>query len=201
MTPALFVEFGLKPFRHLRIIVIAHVAVGAWHAGATADAGVLTFPWSIRVGFTNPAAVLAEYAAHYVRETFQIFRNYPRSQALLICHPPVLTSPNPLSTLHRRSLALASLNRTCRDHCPGVSATLTTTAFDQSDPRWLGISDLIVEPKGPTFISYKVARSRLNGLRFVTQDPMRNSRARLGGKTRLMRLSRAATCALSMVRS
>jgi hypothetical protein len=32
-------------------------------------------------------------------------------------------------------------------------------AFDQSGRRWLGISDLIAEPEGPTFISYKVARS------------------------------------------
>jgi hypothetical protein len=46
-------------------------------------------------------------------------------------------------------------------------------AFDQSGPRWLGISDLIAEPEGPTFISYKVARSRLDRLRFVTQDPCR----------------------------
>ena len=71
------------------------------------------------------------------------------------------------------SLALASLNRTCRDHRPDVSAALTTVAFDQSGLRWLGISDLIAEPEGPTFISYKVARSRLDGLRFVTQDPKR----------------------------
>ena len=48
-------------------------------------------------------------------------------------------------------------------------------AFHQSGPRWLGISDLIAEPEGPTFISYKVARSRLNRLRFVTQDPKRAS--------------------------
>ena len=71
------------------------------------------------------------------------------------------------------SLALASLNRTCRDHRPDVSAALTTVAFDQSGPRWLGISNLIAEPEGPTFISYKVARSRLNRLRFVTQNPRR----------------------------
>jgi len=51
-------------------------------------------------------------------------------------------------------------------------------AFDQSGPRWLGISDLIAEPEGPTFISYKVARSRLNRLRFVTQDPIRTLIAR-----------------------
>jgi hypothetical protein len=29
-------------------------------------------------------------------------------------------------------------------------------AFDQSGLRWLGISDLIAEPEGPTFISYKL---------------------------------------------
>jgi hypothetical protein len=40
-------------------------------------------------------------------------------------------------------------------------AALTTVAFVQSGPRWLGISDPIAEPEGPTFISYKVARSRL----------------------------------------
>src|SRR5439155_26127472 len=72
------------------------------------------------------------------------------------------------------SLGLASLNRTCRDHRPDVSAALTTVAFDQSGPRWLGISDLIAETEGPTFISYKVARSRLDRLRFVTQDPKRS---------------------------
>ena len=48
-------------------------------------------------------------------------------------------------------------------------------AFDHSGPRWLGISDLIAEPEGPTFISHKVARSRLDRLRFVTQDPTRTS--------------------------
>jgi hypothetical protein len=46
-------------------------------------------------------------------------------------------------------------------------------AFDQSGPRGLGISDLIAEPEGSTFISYKVARCRLDRLRFVTQDPIR----------------------------
>jgi len=38
------------------------------------------------------------------------------------------------------SLALASLNLACQDQRPGVSATLTTTAFDRSSLRWLGIS-------------------------------------------------------------
>jgi hypothetical protein len=33
----------------------------------------------------------------------------------------------------------------CRDHCPPVSATFNTTAFDGSRSRCLGISDLIAE--------------------------------------------------------
>jgi hypothetical protein len=52
---------------------------------------------------------------------------------------------------------------------PTFPAALTTVAFDQSGPRWFG--DVIAEPEGPTFISYKVARNRLDRLRFVTQDP------------------------------
>ena len=52
-----------------------------------------------------------------------------------------------------------------------LSTIPASVAFDQSGPRWLGISDLIAEPEGPPFISYKVARSRLDRLRFVTQDP------------------------------
>ena len=66
---------------------------------------------------------------------------------------------------------------------------LTTVAFDQSDPRWLGISDLIAEPEGPAFISYKVARSRLNRLRFVTQDPSRT----WGWQGRLCTISRSSS--------
>ena len=55
-------------------------------------------------------------------------------------HPPVLTSPNPLSTLLQR-FACARLSRPCLPKSrPGVSATLTTTAFDRSSLRWLEIS-------------------------------------------------------------
>jgi hypothetical protein len=57
------------------------------------------------------------------------------------------------------------LNRACQNHNPDVSAALTTMAFDHSGLRWLGISDLIAEPEGPTFISHKIARSRLDRLR------------------------------------
>ena len=62
-------------------------------------------------------------------------------------------------------LALASLDLACQDLRPGVSATLTTMAFDHSRLRWLGINDLIAEPEGPTFISRTVAHNRLDRLR------------------------------------
>src|SRR3981189_1799020 len=60
------------------------------------------------------------------------------------------------------SLALASLDLACRDHSPDVSPTLTTTVFDRSSSRWLGISDLIAEPEGPAFISRTVAHRRVD---------------------------------------
>src|SRR6516164_7963446 len=53
--------------------------------------------------------------------------------------PPVLTSPNPLSTLLQR-FACARLSRPCLPKSGlGVSATLTTTAFARSSLRWLEI--------------------------------------------------------------
>ena len=53
--------------------------------------------------------------------------------------PLVLTSPNPFSTLLQR-FACARLSRPCLPESrPGVSATLTTTAFDRSSLRWLEI--------------------------------------------------------------
>src|SRR6185312_8584333 len=54
--------------------------------------------------------------------------------------PPVLTSSNRLSTLLQR-FACARLSRPCLPESrSGVSATLTTTAFDRSSLRWLEIS-------------------------------------------------------------
>jgi hypothetical protein len=51
-----------------------------------------------------------------------------------------LTSSNPLSTLHRR-FACARLSQPCLpESCPGVSATFTTIAFDDSSLRWLEVN-------------------------------------------------------------
>jgi hypothetical protein len=56
---------------------------------------------------------------------------------IIFSSPPSWTYPD---------ATLASLDLACRDHCPDVSATFTTIAFDDSSLRWLGISDLIAEP-------------------------------------------------------
>src|SRR5215467_13254635 len=68
----------------------------------------------------------------------QRLRN-PPSRSRRKGHPPVLTSPNPLSTLLQR-FACARLSRPCLpESCSGVSATLTTIALDHSSLRWLEI--------------------------------------------------------------
>src|SRR5215831_13717864 len=65
---------------------------------------------------------------------------YPPSSSRRKGHPPVLASPNPISTLLQR-FACARLSQPCLPgSCPGVSATLTTIAFDNSSLRWLEIS-------------------------------------------------------------
>src|SRR5258707_15319131 len=99
--------------------------------------------------------------------------------------PPVLTSPNPLSTLQKQFacarrfrrfrsslLALASLDLACRDHRPDFSATFTTIAFDDSSLQWLGISDLIAEPEGPSVISRTVTQPPCGPALLVTQNPI-----------------------------
>jgi hypothetical protein len=75
--------------------------------------------------------------------------------------PLVLISRNPLSTLQKR-FACARLSRPC------VPETLSRPfprrspprLFDRSSSRWFGISDLITEPEGPSFISRTVTQLR-----------------------------------------
>src|SRR5262245_25437339 len=85
--------------------------------------------------------------------------------------PPVSTSSNLISTLPQR-FACARLSRPCLPGSrPDFSATLTTTAFDRSSSRWLGISDLISEPAGPSLhLQYSYAAPCGPAL-LVTQDP------------------------------
>jgi hypothetical protein len=59
---------------------------------------------------------------------------------------------------------------------PSLDHVLGYARLRDLKPKLERFSDLIAEPEEPTFISYKVARSRLDRLRFVTQDPDRKSR-------------------------
>src|SRR5215472_16457755 len=80
--------------------------------------------WSTRSAFRYSIAVRTEWSRHATAA---------RSSSAVL----------PLSTRLLRpygSLALASLDHACRDHRPGFSATLTTTAFSRSSLRWLEFS-------------------------------------------------------------
>ena len=120
------------------------------------------FPWHRRPGSHVPYRSLIELRAAYMPDAARSVSGHPPSLSRRKGHPAVLTSPNPLSTLLKQ-FACARLSRSCLPgHCPDVSATLTTMAFDHSRSRWLGISDLIAEPEGPSFISSTVARRRVD---------------------------------------
>jgi hypothetical protein len=87
-------------------------------------------------------------------------------------------------------LALASLDLACRDHRPDFSATFTTIAFDDSSLQRLGISDLIAEPEGPSFISRTVTQPPCGPALLVTQDPNRKSRRMIDvAKAKYLRLA------------
>src|SRR5438445_13311182 len=123
------------------------------------------FPWHRRPGSHVPYKSLIELRAVYMPDAAWAVSGHPPSLSRRMGQPPVLTSSNPLSTLQRR-FACARLSQSCLpESCSDFSATFTTIAFDDSSLRWLGISDLIAEPEGPSFISRTVTRSRVDRLR------------------------------------
>jgi hypothetical protein len=87
-----------------------------------------------------------------------------------------------------RSLALSSLDRTCRNHRPGFSAMLTTMAFDHGRSRWLGISELITEPEGPSIHLQYSCAAPCGPTMLVTQDHSRLHPTSLAPQRALVRL-------------
>ena len=60
MPPAVFVEFGFKPFGQTRCLaIIRRVTARAWHSGRAAGASARADPRSAGMFFTNPAAASA----------------------------------------------------------------------------------------------------------------------------------------------
>ena len=98
------------------------------------------FPWHRRPGSHVPYKSLIELRAVYMPDAAWAVSVHPPSLSREKGQPPVLTSSNPLSTLHQR-IACARLSQSCPpESCPGFSATLTTMAFDHSNLRWLEIN-------------------------------------------------------------
>jgi hypothetical protein len=65
MAPTLLIGFSSKTLRRpWRRFLLARIAPRTQRAGGATGAGVLAFPRSIGMGFTNPAAVLTDDAFH-----------------------------------------------------------------------------------------------------------------------------------------
>jgi len=95
------------------------------------------FPSHRRIGSHVPHKSLAELRAAYMPDVARAVSGIPRADSGRRV-TPVLTSPNPLSTLLRQ-YACARLSQPCLlGSCPNVPATFTTIALTIA--RWLEIS-------------------------------------------------------------
>src|SRR6266478_10157623 len=98
------------------------------------------FPWHHRPGSHVPYQSLIELRAAYMPDAARAVSVHPPSLSRKMGQPPVLTSSNPISTLHRR-FTCVRLSQSClSESCSDFSATFTTVAFDDSSLRWLEIS-------------------------------------------------------------
>src|ERR1700758_1648650 len=70
------------------------------------------FPWHRRPGSHVPYKSLIELRAVYMPDAAWAVSEHPPSLSRKMGQPPVLTSPTPLSTLHRR-FACARLSQSC----------------------------------------------------------------------------------------
>ena len=133
------------------------------------------FPWHRRQGSHVPHRSLIELRAAYTPDVARSVSGHPPSLSRRKGHPAVLTSPNPLSTLHRQ-FACARLSRSClprsmsrrfrdaHDHgfCPQPLAVAWDRRPDRRTRRaLLHLQHSCAAPFGPAML--------------VTQDPTRNS--------------------------
>ena len=98
------------------------------------------FPWHRRPGSHVPYKSQIELRAAYMPDAAWAVSVHPSSLSRKMGQPPVLTSSNRISTLHRR-FTCVRLSQSCLPKsCSGFSATFTTIAFDDSSLRWLEIN-------------------------------------------------------------
>src|SRR6202795_2747332 len=98
------------------------------------------FPWHRRPGSHVPHKSQIELRAAYMPDAAWAVSVHPPSLSRKVGQPPVLTSPNPISTLPKR-FACARLSQSyLPESCSDFSATFTTVAFDHSSLRWFEIN-------------------------------------------------------------
>src|ERR1700730_8701653 len=98
------------------------------------------FPSHRRPGSHVPYKSQIELRAAYMPDADSADPVHAPSCARTKGPPPVLTSSNRLSTLHRR-FTCVRLSQSClSESCSNFSATFTTIAFDDSSLRWLEIN-------------------------------------------------------------
>ena len=96
---------------------------------------------SLSIGTTGshvPYESLMRARAVFTPDAARSGPGHPSSLSRENGKPPVLTSSNPLSTLHRRFTCVRLPASCLPGSCPDFSATLTTIAFDDSSLQWLG---------------------------------------------------------------
>jgi len=97
-------------------------------------------PWHRRPGSHVPHKSQIELRAAYMPDAAWAVSVHPPSLSRKVGQPPVLTSPNPISTLPKR-FACARLSQSyLPESCSDFSATFTTVAFDHSSLRWFEIN-------------------------------------------------------------
>src|SRR5712671_1797286 len=98
------------------------------------------FPWHRRPGSHVPHKSQIELRAAYMPDAAWAVSGIPPSLSRKTGQPPVLTSPNPLSTLLQRCACARLSQSYLPKSCSDFSATFTTTAFDHSGLRWFEIN-------------------------------------------------------------
>ena len=134
------------------------------------------FPWHRRPGSHVPYQSLVELRAAYTPDAARSVSGHPPSSSRETGQPPVLTSPNPISTLLQR-FACARLSRPC------LTGIIVPTFPQRSPPRLLtaaACSGLRSAPDCRTrrallHLSYSCASPVLTAM-LVTHDPEQKSR-------------------------
>src|SRR5438093_13722497 len=99
------------------------------------DAG----PARRRTGSHVPNKSLVEVRAAYTPDAARSVSGHPPGSSRRKGHPAISTSPDSFRRFCSGSLALASLDHASPNCCPGLTATLTTTALDRSSLQRLGL--------------------------------------------------------------